>query len=160
MPRLAVMVRRLHDAGHSGWMLLISLIPFIGGIILLVFLLSPSVEAENKYGHNPKTILDDNYLSSENAHADNAAGESIILAVVVWMLISRLIYFTISKLAPDLYSTSFFKLFNIFSTLVWGFIPIGLAFAVKDKSKRTILFVLGGILLLLSIIELATRNWF
>lgn len=37
---LSLTVRRLHDAGQSGWMYLISLVPFVGSIILLVFLLS------------------------------------------------------------------------------------------------------------------------
>ncbi|BCW71258.1 DUF805 domain-containing protein [Arthrobacter sp. NicSoilB8] len=36
-PSLAVTLRRLHDANFSGWMLLPGLIPFVGGIILLVF---------------------------------------------------------------------------------------------------------------------------
>ena len=30
LPNLAVTVRRLHDAGHSGWWILIGLIPIIG----------------------------------------------------------------------------------------------------------------------------------
>jgi uncharacterized membrane protein YhaH (DUF805 family) len=36
VPPLAVGVRRLHDAGNSGWFLLIWLIPVIGWIILIV----------------------------------------------------------------------------------------------------------------------------
>ena len=51
---LAVSVRRLHDVGKSGWFLLIGLIPFIGGIILLVFMCLDSEAGENKYGPNPK----------------------------------------------------------------------------------------------------------
>jgi len=42
IPGLAVGVRRLHDANMSGWLLLLGLIPFIGGIILLVLTLLPS----------------------------------------------------------------------------------------------------------------------
>ncbi|MCL2304922.1 MAG: DUF805 domain-containing protein [Planctomycetaceae bacterium] len=48
------MVRRLHDAGYSGWMYFISLVPFVGGIILLVFLLQDSQPGRNQYGPNPK----------------------------------------------------------------------------------------------------------
>jgi uncharacterized membrane protein YhaH (DUF805 family) len=40
VPYLAVTVRRLHDAGHSGWFILIGLIPAVGGIILIVLLAS------------------------------------------------------------------------------------------------------------------------
>lgn len=39
IPSLAVSVRRLHDSNKSGWMILLGLIPFVGGIILLVFML-------------------------------------------------------------------------------------------------------------------------
>lgn len=41
LPTLAVIVRRLHDTGRSGWWYLISLIPF-GSIALLVFLCQTS----------------------------------------------------------------------------------------------------------------------
>ncbi|MCL2304252.1 MAG: DUF805 domain-containing protein, partial [Planctomycetaceae bacterium] len=54
IPSLAVIVRRLHDAGYSGWMYFISLVPFVGGIILLVFLLQDSQPGRNQYGPNPK----------------------------------------------------------------------------------------------------------
>ena len=42
LPGLAIAVRRLHDIGRSGWWILISLVPFIGGIVLFVFYLLPS----------------------------------------------------------------------------------------------------------------------
>ena len=38
LPGLAVTVRRLHDTSRSGWWFLISILPLIGSIILLVFL--------------------------------------------------------------------------------------------------------------------------
>lgn len=54
IPSLAVSVRRLHDVGKSGWMLLIALIPIIGAIWLLVLMVSDSKPEENQYGPNPK----------------------------------------------------------------------------------------------------------
>lgn len=54
LPSLAVGARRLHDTGRSGWWLLLSLIPFVGGIILLVFMCLDSQEGDNQYGPNPK----------------------------------------------------------------------------------------------------------
>lgn len=54
IPSLAVIVRRLHDTGKSGWMILIGLIPFIGGIWLLVLMCIDSDTEENKYGVCPK----------------------------------------------------------------------------------------------------------
>lgn len=54
IPSLAVGVRRLHDIGKSGWWLLISLIPLVGGIWLLVLLATNGVVGENQYGPDPK----------------------------------------------------------------------------------------------------------
>jgi uncharacterized membrane protein YhaH (DUF805 family) len=42
VPTLAVTVRRLHDAGYSGWLVLLSFIPWLGGLILFVFTLLPA----------------------------------------------------------------------------------------------------------------------
>ena len=54
IPGLAVVVRRLHDVGKSGWYYLIVLIPLIGFIWILVLLCTDGVEEENKWGTNPK----------------------------------------------------------------------------------------------------------
>lgn len=54
LPSLAVAVRRLHDTDRSGWWLLIGLIPVIGAIVLLVFLVQDSKPGHNQYGPNPK----------------------------------------------------------------------------------------------------------
>ena len=54
IPSLAVNVRRLHDTGRSGWWFLIIFIPYIGGIVLIVFQAFDSQPGENKYGPNPK----------------------------------------------------------------------------------------------------------
>lgn len=54
IPSLAVCIRRLHDTDHSGWWIFISLIPFVGSIILLVILATDSNAGANKYGPNPK----------------------------------------------------------------------------------------------------------
>ena len=54
VPSIAVAVRRLHDTDRSGWWLLISLIPLIGVIVLLVFLLLDGTPGDNKYGASPK----------------------------------------------------------------------------------------------------------
>jgi uncharacterized membrane protein YhaH (DUF805 family) len=54
IPGLAVSIRRLHDTNRSGWWLLIPLVPLIGIIALLVFLVSDSDPGENQYGPNPK----------------------------------------------------------------------------------------------------------
>lgn len=56
IPGIAVSVRRLHDTNRNGWWLMIGLIPLIGGIVLLVFMIEDSQQDENQYGPNPKVI--------------------------------------------------------------------------------------------------------
>jgi len=53
LPNLSVAIRRLHDTDHSGWWVLIGLIPIIGFIVLLIFYLRQSDPGENKYGPPP-----------------------------------------------------------------------------------------------------------
>ena len=54
IPSIAVSVRRLHDTGRSGWWLLILLLPLIGVIVILVFMLLDSNAEDNEYGPPPK----------------------------------------------------------------------------------------------------------
>ncbi len=55
IPSIAVTVRRLHDTDRSGWWLLIALVPLIGAIIFLIFMVQDSQAGENQYGPNPKS---------------------------------------------------------------------------------------------------------
>ncbi len=54
-PGLSVMVRRLHDTGRSGWWFWINLIPFVGWLIYLWFMLKPGDRGANAYGPDPIT---------------------------------------------------------------------------------------------------------
>jgi uncharacterized membrane protein YhaH (DUF805 family) len=54
LPSLAVLVRRLHDTGRTGWSVLYCLIPLVGGIIVLIFTVQDSEYGSNQYGPNPK----------------------------------------------------------------------------------------------------------
>ncbi|MBW0118174.1 DUF805 domain-containing protein [Pseudonocardia abyssalis] len=54
LPGLGVAVRRLHDTNRSGWWLLIGLIPVIGAIVLIVFLVSEGTRGPNSHGADPK----------------------------------------------------------------------------------------------------------
>ncbi len=54
VPALAVLIRRLHDAGKTGWWALVGFIPLVGAIVLLVFTVTDSSPGENKYGTSPK----------------------------------------------------------------------------------------------------------
>ena len=54
IPSLAVLVRRLHDVGKSGWFYFIFLIPIIGIIWLLVLYCTEGQKEDNKCGPDPK----------------------------------------------------------------------------------------------------------
>lgn len=57
LPSLAVAVRRLHDVGKSGKIILLGLIPFVNfviAILLFVWALKDSDPKENQYGPSPK----------------------------------------------------------------------------------------------------------
>lgn len=53
LPMWAVEVRRLHDVGKSGWWLLLNLIPVIGFIVLLIWVIGKGTDGENAYGPDP-----------------------------------------------------------------------------------------------------------
>ena len=55
IPSIAVTFRRLHDTDHSGWWLLIGLVPLVGTIILFIFMIQDGQSGENQYGPNPKS---------------------------------------------------------------------------------------------------------
>ena len=54
IPAISVGVRRLHDTNRSGFFLLISFIPFIGGIVLLFLLIPEGTKGKNRFG--PDTL--------------------------------------------------------------------------------------------------------
>jgi len=53
VPCLSVATRRLHDINKSGWWQLISIIPLIGGILMLIWTCTKGTEGSNDYGANP-----------------------------------------------------------------------------------------------------------
>lgn len=71
VPSLAVVVRRLHDVGKSGWFYLIGLIPLIGPIWIFVLLVTEGDTGPNQYGPDPK---------AENAEEINEIGKPQIEA--------------------------------------------------------------------------------
>ena len=53
IPLFTVGVRRLHDTGKSGFYYFWSLVPFIGSLIVLAFMLGDGTKGRNQYGDNP-----------------------------------------------------------------------------------------------------------
>jgi uncharacterized membrane protein YhaH (DUF805 family) len=57
VPYISVGVRRMHDLGFSGLLLLIALIPFCA-IAVLIMAALPSKPTPNKYGHGPRILAE------------------------------------------------------------------------------------------------------
>ena len=61
LPLFAATVRRLHDIGKRGEFIFVGLVPFFGGITLLVLLCKDSQKEKNEFGPSPKYIpMDEN----------------------------------------------------------------------------------------------------
>jgi len=53
IPSIAVQVRRFHDQDRSGWMVLLGLVPYVGGIVVFVFMCLSGTRGANRYGPDP-----------------------------------------------------------------------------------------------------------
>lgn len=60
-------VRRLHDTGKSGWYILLNMIPYIGPIILLVFLCDKTLVENNPYKSTKNYV----YIKEEKIIQEN-----------------------------------------------------------------------------------------
>jgi uncharacterized membrane protein YhaH (DUF805 family) len=58
VPSVAVATRRLHDIGKSGWLQLVWIIPVVGWVLMIYWLVQPS-GAANEYGTGPEMPRDD-----------------------------------------------------------------------------------------------------
>jgi uncharacterized membrane protein YhaH (DUF805 family) len=56
LPSISVLVRRLHDTNRSGWWYWIVLIPIIGWVVLLFFLVGPGTPGNNRFGPPPSDV--------------------------------------------------------------------------------------------------------
>lgn len=53
-PSISVTVRRFHDTGRSGWWYWFCAIPYVGWIVVLIFMCFPSEPHDNQYGPVPQ----------------------------------------------------------------------------------------------------------
>jgi uncharacterized membrane protein YhaH (DUF805 family) len=54
VPSIAVVVRRLHDQDKSGWLALLTFIPYVGSLVLVWFMATDGTAGPNRYGDDPK----------------------------------------------------------------------------------------------------------
>jgi uncharacterized membrane protein YhaH (DUF805 family) len=53
VPSIAVQVRRFHDQDLSGWFVLLGFVPYIGWLVIIVFMCIPGTKGDNRYGTDP-----------------------------------------------------------------------------------------------------------
>ncbi|CAH0496234.1 DUF805 domain-containing protein [Novosphingobium sp. CECT 9465] len=58
IPSIAVQVRRFHDQDKSGWMVLLGLIPYVGSLIVFIFMCIEGTRGSNRFGPDPKNPTD------------------------------------------------------------------------------------------------------
>lgn len=54
IPSIAVQVRRFHDQDKSGWFVLLNFLPYLGSIVVLVFMCLEGTRGPNRFGPDPK----------------------------------------------------------------------------------------------------------
>jgi len=54
IPTLAVQARRFHDQDLSGWLVLLGFIPYIGWLVLFIFMCIDGTAGSNRFGPDPK----------------------------------------------------------------------------------------------------------
>ncbi|MFQ1921527.1 DUF805 domain-containing protein [Aeromonas veronii] len=64
LPSLAVAARRLHDTDRSAWWLLLGLIPIIGTLVLIYFMVSNGQQGPNRFGDDPKAAPSQGFIVS------------------------------------------------------------------------------------------------
>ena len=93
LPNLAVTIRRLHDINKSAWWILLIFVPIIGFILLLIYLCTNSKE-DNKYGVNPKSLVNENQKDNSSSESDLSAlfsspssFNSLTKAILGWLFV-------------------------------------------------------------------------
>jgi uncharacterized membrane protein YhaH (DUF805 family) len=104
IPTLAVTVRRLHDNNRSGFNIFLIFVPFVGIIILLVYLIQNGTSEENQYGYEQKT---NNVLTKEIKINKKIFVPILVIFVVI--LITLFFYFGFRNISGK----EIFGIFNL-----------------------------------------------
>jgi uncharacterized membrane protein YhaH (DUF805 family) len=147
IPGLSLAVRRLHDVGKSGWMLLLAFIPIIGALWLLYLFVSPGIQnhteqkVNTEYGEPLDADL--NFHQSKGLPTNTATGDTILLVSIGWMFFSRLFWGIIPKVNIEFYRSAYFEWINIVFLIIGSIMLIAMSAAIYDKNKKTIVLVMG-----------------
>ncbi len=62
VPTLSLGIRRLHDSNQSGWMWLLGLVPYVGGIVVLILMAQPSNPAGARFDDRAQPLFGPEHL--------------------------------------------------------------------------------------------------
>lgn len=146
IPGIAVTVRRLHDVGKSGWMLLLLLLPIVGPVYIIVLLLTGSKYGENKYGENPKSN------SACLNKIDNLTSDFILFLTICIWLFNGIKWPIVNILVKNYtFDPSNFGLLSTTDSALFASLPFLFILIIKEKSKRRIAIALSIIMILYNI---------
>ena len=81
----------------------------------------------------------------------NSNSDTLILVVVIFMVISALYWAILPKVIDDWWETM--KIPSAILRLIWGVVPLTLAFAVRDKTMKIVLIIIGALYLIHAIYQ-------
>ncbi|HEX8561734.1 MAG TPA: DUF805 domain-containing protein [Flavobacterium sp.] len=139
VPGLAVAVRRLHDTGRSGWMLLIGLIPIIGAIWLFVLLAMEGNDRDNPYGTSEVQNDNDGSFLTANKNSD-----SILIGVVAFILVSSAFWHIAPTFSAQFYEMNWYRYPAAVVGIISGALPAVLGMLIQKKNLRLAALVVGG----------------
>jgi len=134
IPGLAVAVRRLHDVGKSGSYLFLALIPLVGLYIIALYC-TKGEDEENDYGDKPVNSDIDEFIQ------DTKTSTTILISYLLWIFLSKIIWSIIVSSSERFYENPIYKYFNLFSTILWIFLPIVLSLSVRNYKWKIILLI-------------------
>ena len=76
---LAVMIKRCHDIGYTGWLSLVSFIPFIGFIFIIGLGLMPGTQGANAYGADPEAVVGHGATGTVDRRSDPMTSDAVIV---------------------------------------------------------------------------------
>ena len=95
IPAIAMVVRRLHDTGKSGWWYFIMLVPAIGSIWFLILMCLDSNPGDNQYGPNPKGIGGSSSQTNTYSGVNQPSTVPKWVKVLLWIILIPVIVLVI-----------------------------------------------------------------
>jgi uncharacterized membrane protein YhaH (DUF805 family) len=133
--------------------MLVRIIPAIGGIWLLVFMLMDGQWDANQYGEDPKKLEEIELKESATPYANYERYKNNLISFSIIMGVINVLLFTLfrSMAYSGVIDYLSFKPLSFFSGLLFGIMPILLCLLIKKPMLRNVLIILAVIESVLSL---------